>query len=289
MTLTCVSLHAGKIIIIILPIIKKRRTMQDSSRSAHSVRQARSVSPVRLLPPIALTVAGLAVAQAGPGLTGLPSVRQYFPRLAGTGDPDHVALTFDDGPDPASTPRFAELLRDRQVRATFFLLGSMVLRAPGLAAELASAGHEIALHGWLHRYLPTRGPVAAFRDLQRGAELIASVTGAWPRYFRPPYGVLSGPAIVAARRLGLTPVLWGAWGREWTPGATAAGVYQTLQRGLAGGVTVLLHDSDRTSPPGSWRAALGAVPMLLDECARQGLSVGPLGEHGLVSSARPAN
>jgi peptidoglycan-N-acetylglucosamine deacetylase len=94
--------------------------------------------------------------------------------------------------------------------------------------------------------------------------------------------VLSTPALVSARRLGLTPVLWTCWGREWTPGATPGSVYAVLTAGLAGGGTVLLHDSDGTCPPGSARAALGALPMLLDECAQSDLRVGPLAEHWSV-------
>jgi peptidoglycan/xylan/chitin deacetylase (PgdA/CDA1 family) len=125
-------------------------------------------------------------------------------------------------------------------------------------------------------------PLAARADLHRATEVIAEVTGRRPRFFRPPYGVLSGPARLTARELGLTPVLWGAWGREWTPGSTPASVYATLSAGLAGGVTVLLHDSGCTSPPGSWQAGLGALPLLLDECAERGLRVGPACEHGLL-------
>jgi peptidoglycan/xylan/chitin deacetylase (PgdA/CDA1 family) len=228
-------------------------------------------------------LAGLAVAQAGPGLTGLAPVRRLlFPRLAGQGDPGHVALTFDDGPDPESTPLFTRLLAEHEVRATFFLLGSMVERAPWLAAELASAGHEIGVHGFDHRYLPARLPHAARSDLHRATDVIERATGIRPRLFRPPYGVLSGPSLLAARELGLMPVLWGAWGREWTPGATPESVFATLAGDLAGGVTVLLHDSGCTSPPGSWQAGLGAVPLLLAECARRGLTVGPLGELGLT-------
>ncbi len=231
---------------------------------------------------VGATVAGAAVAQAGPGITGLGPVRRLlFPRLAGRGDHDHVALSFDDGPDPASTPEFTAALADHGVKATFFMLGSMVERAPGLAAELAAAGHEIAVHGFDHRYLPARTATATRSDIRRAVDVIERVTGSRPRFFRPPYGVLSGPALLTARELGLTPVLWSAWGREWTPGATADSVYATLARDLEGGVTVLLHDSGCTSPPGSWQAGLGALPLLLDHCAAAGLRVGPVGEHGI--------
>jgi peptidoglycan-N-acetylglucosamine deacetylase len=226
--------------------------------------------------------AGLAVAQAGPGITGLGPVRRLlFPRLAGRGDRGHVALTFDDGPDPASTPQFAAVLAEHGVRATFFLLGSMAQRAPGLAAELAAAGHEIGVHGFDHRYLPARTPRATRSDLRRAVDVIERVTGTVPRFFRPPYGVLSGPALLTARELGLTPVLWGAWGREWSPGATPESVRSTLNRDLRGGVTVLLHDSGAAAPPGSWQGALGALPLLLADCAARQLRVGPLAEHGL--------
>ena len=234
------------------------------------------------MPLAGLGLAGLALAQAGPGITGLgPARRLVFRRLAGYGDAGHIALTFDDGPDPESTPEFLRVLSDRGARATFFMLGSMVAKAPGLAAEVAAAGHEVSVHGFDHRYLTMRGPRATRSDLTRATELIADVTGQRPTLFRPPYGVLSGPALLTARRLGLTPVLWGCWGREWTPGASAASVLQTLAAGLTGGATVLLHDSGCTSPPGAWQAGLGALPALLDECDRRGLRVGPVAEHGL--------
>ena len=80
-----------------------------------------------------LALGGLAVGHAGPGVTALGPVRQrFFPRLSGLGRADHVALTFDDGPDPAWTPAFLEVLAKWQVRATFFMLGSMAAREPGL-------------------------------------------------------------------------------------------------------------------------------------------------------------
>ena len=232
--------------------------------------------------------AALAVAQGGPGLTALAPVRRLFPRLAGAGRPDHVALTFDDGPDPRFTPRLLATLDARRVHATFFLLGPMVQAAPGLAAEIASAGHEIAVHGWEHRYATLRGPGALHDDLARACDTIAAATGAVPRLYRPPYGVLSAGALIAARRLGLRPILWSSWGREWAPGATPGSVQATLASTLAGGATVLLHDSEAAAPAGTAAAALGALPWLLGECGRRGLRAGPLAEH-LADGPSPAD
>jgi peptidoglycan/xylan/chitin deacetylase (PgdA/CDA1 family) len=229
-----------------------------------------------------LAVAALAVAHAGPGLSAVgPLRRRLLPRLAGLGRAGHVALTFDDGPDPASTPAFLDLLAARDVHATFFLLGSMVDRAPSLAAEIAAAGHEVAIHGWDHRYTILRDPWDVYQDLARARDAVAAATGQRARFFRPPYGVLSSGALLASRRLELSPVLWSAWGREWADGATPESVLGTVLTGLRGGATVLLHDSDCTSPRGAASAALGALPRLLDECAARALAVGTLADHGL--------
>ncbi len=236
----------------------------------------------RKLTAATVMLAGLAVAHAGPGLTALRPVRsRFFPRLTGLGRPDHVALTFDDGPDPASTPGFLDVLAGHRVRATFFLLGSMVAKAPRLAAEITAAGHEVAVHGWEHRYTLLRTPRDVRADMLRARDAVAEASGAVPVFYRPPYGVLSAGALIAARQLGLTPVLWSCWGREWAPGATPWSVGDTLVRDLAGGATVVLHDSDCTSPLGSSAAALAALPRLLEECQASGLRAGPLAEHGL--------
>ncbi|ROT26315.1 polysaccharide deacetylase family protein [Micromonospora sp. HM5-17] len=237
----------------------------------------------------ATTLGAALAAQVAPAVTALPGIRlRFFPRLSGRGVPGHVALTFDDGPDPASTPHFLETLAAYRTRATFFLLGSMLNRAPELGLDLVAAGHEVAVHGWSHHNLLLRGPHATYRDLARTQELIRAVTGRPPRFFRPPYGVFSAAALMAARRLGLTPVLWTCWGRDWTRTATRSSVLRTLRSGLTDGGTVLLHDSDCTSAPGAWRASLAALPHLLDECRRRGWRVGPLGEHGAGRRETPA-
>ncbi|MDT0479531.1 polysaccharide deacetylase family protein [Streptomyces doebereineriae] len=209
-----------------------------------------------------------------------PLRNRFMPRLSGRGRPDHVALTFDDGPDPLSTPQFLRLLAERQVRATFFLLGREAHRSPGLVGEIAAAGHEIGIHGWLHRPLLLRGPGATYDDFARARDTVADITGARPTLFRPPYGVMSTAAHLAAHRLGLTPVLWTCWGEDWTSRATPASVHRTVTTDLDGGGTILLHDSDCTSAPGAWRAALGALPLILDTCEQHGYEVGRLRDHG---------
>jgi len=118
-------------------------------------------------------------------------------------------------------------------------------------------------------------------DLRNAFDIIAEATGVKPRWFRPPYGVLTASALVAARRLHLQPVLWTAWGRDWTAAATPDSIVRTVRNGLRPGGTILLHDSDCTSAPGSWRNTLAALPPLLDYCSSQGWRVGPLRGHGL--------
>ncbi|MGW7099588.1 polysaccharide deacetylase family protein [Streptomyces sp. NPDC054838] len=203
-----------------------------------------------------------------------------MPRLSGRGNPGHVALTFDDGPDPRSTPHFLRLLAQHGVHATFFLLGSQAQRSPGLVREISAAGHEVGIHGWLHRPLLLRGPRATLDDLARARDTIATTTGERPVLFRPPYGVMSTAAHVAARRLDLDPVLWTCWGEDWTARATPESVHRTVTSDLAGGGTILLHDSDCTSAPGAWRATLGALPRILETCARRRYQVGRLSDHG---------
>lgn len=228
-----------------------------------------------------LAAAGI-LAHASPALTSITPMRTaMLPSLSGIGNPKHVALTFDDGPDPEYTPEVLARLDEFGVRATFFMLGMMAARYPELAREVVEAGHEIALHGYQHRLLLRRGPRATHHDLEHGRRIIEDATGTAVRWWRPPYGVLTGPSLASARRMRLTPVLWTAWGRDWTTTATPQSVLRTVRSGLRPGATILLHDSDCTSAAGSSRAMLGALPDLVRRLLDAGYAVGPLREHGI--------
>lgn len=213
-----------------------------------------------------------------------PLRNRYMPALSGYGHPDHVALTFDDGPGAASTPHFLDALADRGIHATFFVLGAMAYRSPNLLRDMAAAGHEIAIHGFAHRPHLLRGPRATYNDIARARDTVADVTGIAPRWYRPPYGIATTATHLACRRLGLTPVLWTCWGEDWTARATPHTVARTVTADLRGGGTILLHDCDCTSVPGAWRSALGALPTLLDHCEERRWRVGPLADHGMPST-----
>ncbi|WP_225825812.1 polysaccharide deacetylase family protein [Streptomyces naphthomycinicus] len=238
-----------------------------------------------------LLPAGAAAAHIGPAATWLPGVRlPLFPGLAGTGDRRHIALTFDDGPDPASTPGFLDALDRLGVRATFFVVGEHVVRHPAVVRETVRRGHELGVHGWHHDRPWRPAPARDAEEVARTVRAVRDLTGERPRWYRPPYGILTTSRLRAARRAGLRTVLWSAWGRDWTADATPASVRARVAADLRGGGTVLLHDSDRYAFPGCRHATLGALPAIVRDCRAAGLTVGPLREHGPSSAAaRPAD
>jgi len=255
----------------------------------HRSSAARSAAPDRcrggpqplgaaLLVSAAAALAAL-TGHAAPALTTVgPLRRAGWPRLAGVGAPGGIALTFDDGPDPDGTPAVLAALETLNWQATFFLLGSQVNRYPDVAQSVVAAGHEIAVHGQQHRNHLLRSPADVRRDVLGAAQLIEAVTGVRPRWFRPPYGVLTAGSLLAARDAALTPVLWTAWGRDWVP-RTPAAITARIVRDLRDGGTVLLHDSDCTSVVGSWRATARCLPLLAEHLQIRGWDVRTLSQH----------
>jgi peptidoglycan/xylan/chitin deacetylase (PgdA/CDA1 family) len=186
-------------------------------------------------------------------------------------DPAGVWLTFDDGPHPQGTPAVLEALRRAGARATFFLVGEQVERRPALAAEIAAAGHAVAVHGQRHRLLLAVGPRALRDDLDRAHAAIGAAAAVEPGWHRAPFGVYSLVALAAVRRRGWTPLLWSRWGRDWRRRATPASVAAEATRGLRAGDVVLLHDADFYGAPGSWRTTVAALPRILEDVAERGL------------------
>ncbi len=193
------------------------------------------------------------------------------------GAPRHrVALTFDDGPDPRTTEPVLARLDELGLRATFFLLGSRAEEAPAVVRAIRRAGHEIGSHGYAHDHHFLRSPRWVVADLDASLAVLAA-QGLHPRWYRPPYGQATGATLGAARRRGLVPVLWSAWGREWAA-RDATAVAARVARGLEPGAIVLLHDSDACSPPGTTAKVLDALPHIAAELTRRRLEAVTLTE-----------
>jgi peptidoglycan-N-acetylglucosamine deacetylase len=223
-----------------------------------------------------------AFAHAAPSVTAIGWLRlRCCPGLSGRGDAGTVAVTFDDGPHPESTPAFLDTLARLGVPATFFVLGELAVHAPDLLRRARDEGHELAVHGWTHRSHLRLAPGRVYAEMAHTADVIERVAGTRPAWFRPPYGILSAGSLLAARRLGLRPVLWTASGHDWRATATTRSIVDTMGRGggLEPGGTLLLHDSDYTSAPRSWVNTLAALPEIVAECRRRDARLVTLGAH----------
>jgi len=211
----------------------------------------------------ALLLASLAVASAMPGQ------QLYAPAICrGSAAGTQVALSFDDGPDPASTERLLAALREAGARATFFVLADKARRYPDLLRAVA-AEHEVALHG------PSHDPWLVFQHPERGAaRLIAAaqqleeITGLAVRWFRPPFGVTS-PRLAQALAHARLDLVWCSL--RTLDGVLGDG--QRLRRICArarAGDIVLLHEG--ACP------ARDALPLILRDLAARGLHPVTVGE-----------
>jgi peptidoglycan/xylan/chitin deacetylase (PgdA/CDA1 family) len=193
-----------------------------------------------------LGAAGLAV--GGFQYASLWPASQIFGRtLVAARKPGELALTFDDGPNPAWTPQLLDTLAANDVRATFFLVGRFAEAEKLLARRVAEAGHLIGNHTWSHPNLARTASGRVREQLRRTNETLAQITGQPIRYFRPPYGARRPAVLSAAREMGMIPVLWNAMTSDWRePSADliARRLMEKIDRNARGGwaTTIVLHD-----------------------------------------------
>jgi peptidoglycan/xylan/chitin deacetylase (PgdA/CDA1 family) len=198
----------------------------------------------------------------GPNMTRLPQ-----------GSPAHaVALTVDDGPDPAVTPQVLSLLDAHGVRASFFCIGARVRAHPGLAREILARGHALENHSehHLHRF-SLLGPRAMAAEVLRAQESIAAVTGALPRFFRAPAGLRNPFLEPVLARADLELVSWTRRGFD-TVRSEATAITRRLTRGLAGGDILLVHDGHAALSAAGTPVVLSVLPALLQAIAARGLT-----------------
>jgi peptidoglycan-N-acetylglucosamine deacetylase len=182
-----------------------------------------------------------------------------------------VALTFDDGPEPEYTARIADILDAHQARATFFCIGRKVQLHRALAESLHRSGHQLENHTYDHstgRHLfSTRHLV---QDLKRCQDLIKTLTGKLPTYYRPAVGIRNPPVHAAARVLGLTVVTWTHAARDGVFVLTPRRARSLAERAGAGSI-LALHDGRLHGSASLREHTVRQLPLLLARLKDRGL------------------
>jgi peptidoglycan/xylan/chitin deacetylase (PgdA/CDA1 family) len=152
-----------------------------------------------------------------------------------------VALTFDDGPNPADTPRLLDVLRAHDVRAVFCLWGDHVRAHPALVRRIVAEGHELGNHSMHHDDMADWPAERIRADLaETHAAIQDAAPGAAVPWFRAPFGHWGGSPAVAAG-MGMQPLGWSLVPGDWDPPG-AAELTRRLADGITPGGVVLLHD-----------------------------------------------
>src|SRR5713101_5730049 len=166
-----------------------------------------------------LIEAPTAVAVAAAGLAAYggvyPRAQLFGATICRTDSPRKLALTFDDGPNPAITPKLLDLLDRYNAKATFFLIGRYVRECPELVRETVARGHTVGNHTETHPNLLWLSPTQVRVELRLCHDTISNALGAPPKWFRPPFGMRNPWVIPAARELGYRTAMWTLIPGDW--------------------------------------------------------------------------
>ena len=201
-----------------------------------------------------------------------PSCRSYD-RIIAHGDRSRsqIALTFDDGPNEPFTSRILDILKQHDVKATFFMIGQNVERSIEVCRRLVEEGHVIGNHSYFHpRWLAFKRRKNVTQELELAQEVICKVSGVRPNLFRPPYGIQTPWLLRAARSLGFTVIAWDNMTNDWHLGKGAEQITEAiLKKAKAGGI-IVLHDGRNTQQGYDRASLLEALPHILIGLKQQG-------------------
>src|SRR6202167_4993398 len=179
-----------------------------------------------------------------------------------------VALTFDDGPDPMDTPKLLDLLREKNVKATFFVIGKRADQYPEILRRAWAEGHLIANHTWSHRPLFCFLTPSRLRtEIERGTESVRRICGFRPHLFRSPVGLRHPLLRPYLQDAGLEYVSWSIRARDTLTGDSGVLARRILKQAASGDI-ILLHDH----LPGGTEVMLEALPRVIDELRQRGFA-----------------
>ena len=181
-----------------------------------------------------------------------------------------IAITFDDGPNPELTPKLLDMLKERGIKATFFVVGKNVEEYPGIVARMATEGHEVANHSWSHPALTKLGVESFRRQIENTNDAIAKATGKRPVLMRPPYGATSvGLNKRLNEQFGLKVILWSVDPLDWKY-RNSNRVYNAIIQNTRPGSIILAHDVHATT--------VAAMPATLDALLAKGYKFATVSE-----------
>lgn len=193
-----------------------------------------------------------------PPSTAPPSTPQPSTQSPSAAQPLQVALTFDDGPHQTCTPALLDGLKQRGVKATFFLMGENIAGKEALVQRMQEEGHLIGNHSYRHIQMTKEGAEQACAEIKQTEEIIRSITGSRPEYLRPPYGAWNEQLEC---RVNLTTVLWNVDSLDWKLQNTER-IVRRVEKDVKSGDIILMHDIFKTSVEAALR--------IVDDLQKQG-------------------
>ncbi|UNC92468.1 glycerol-3-phosphate acyltransferase [Candidatus Contubernalis alkaliaceticus] len=190
---------------------------------------------------------------------------------AGNLKKDYIAITFDDGPDPVYTPQILDILKEQDVKATFFMVGKHVEMYPEVARRIVEEGHEIGNHTYSHKNLLFLSKDKAECEIFKSNRVIEEVTGIKTELFRPPRGLYSHAVREIIDEHNYKLVLWSLSSRDWTE-ISARQIKEQIVFNVSGGDIILFHDSGSiiTRSGGDRKNTVKALPQIIGILQEEG-------------------
>ncbi len=212
-------------------------------------------------------------AQPSPGASSKP--RPPIPPKASAAESGNqadrklIALTFDDGPDGKYTPKVLDILKERGVKGTFFLVGPQVSKYPDIAGRILDEGHSIGNHSWSHKDFKKMTPKQIASEIDRTQQEIADATGYTPHLMRAPYGNISTSLLDALHERDMEHVYWTIDTRDWA-GTSVADMRKNVSAHAEPGSVLLMHSFG--GKKNALDNTLKLLPQIIDDLSSEGFT-----------------